>query len=127
MSVLERTKHQSILLGQPRTGHVFCVCRSCRASVPVLYCVRRFRNQSLSAFAIVIQAGLGRVRGKEILPSPVDKSSRLVKDEEKASYDKLPLSLTEAVECAKKSAFLQNSPCKDIANRFIEVIEQEAM
>lgn len=79
------------------------------------------------AFAIVIQAGLAGVRGKEILPSPVDKSSRLVKDEEKASYDKLPLSLTEAVECAKKSAFLQNSPCKDIANRFIEVIEQEAM
>ena len=73
------------------------------------------------------RAGLAGVRGKEILPSPVDKSSRLVKDEEKASYDKLPLSLTEAVECAKKSAFLQNSPCKDIANRFIEVIEQEAM
>ena len=79
------------------------------------------------AFAIVIQAGLAGVRGKEILPPPVDKSSRLVKDEEKASYDKLPLSLTEAVECAKKSGFLQNSPCKDIANRFIEVIEQEAM
>ena len=76
---------------------------------------------------VLITEGLAGVRGKEILPSPVDKSSRLVKDEEKASYDKLPLSLTEAVECAKKSAFLQNSPCKDIANRFIEVIEQEAM
>ncbi len=31
----------------------------------------------------MIQAGLAGVRGKEILPSPVDKSSRLVKDEEK--------------------------------------------
>jgi len=57
------------------------------------------------------------------LPPPVDKSSRLVKDEEKAGFDKLPLSLTEAVECAKKSDFIQNGPCKDIANRFIEVIE----
>ena len=78
------------------------------------------------ALAIVIQAGLAGVRGKEQLPPPVDKSSRLVKDEEKAAFDKLPLSLSEAVECAKHSSFLQEGACKDIANRFIEVIENQA-
>ena len=77
------------------------------------------------AIAMVIQAGIAGINNKEQLPPPVDKSSRLVKDEEKASFDKLPCSLQEAVECAKNSDFLQNGNCKDIANRFIEVIEQE--
>ncbi len=77
------------------------------------------------AIAMVIQAGLAGVRGEEKLPSPVDKSSRLMRDEEKAGYDRLPSSLVEAMEYAKKSDFLQNTNCKDIANRFIEVMEQE--
>lgn len=76
------------------------------------------------AFAMLIQAGLAGVRNKEELPPPMDKSSRLMKEEEKSGCNKLPLSLEEAVECAKNSTFLQDGVCRDIANRFIEVIEQ---
>lgn len=79
------------------------------------------------AIAMMIQAGLAGIRNKEQLPPPVDRSSRLVKDEEKSHFDKLPMSLREAVTCARESAFIQGSVCKDIANRFIEVIEQEKL
>ena len=79
------------------------------------------------AFAIVIQAGLAGVRNKEQLPPPVDKSGRHMTDEEKAKFEKLPLSLQEAVDCAKNSKFIQDTACKDIANRFIEVIEKNRL
>jgi len=79
------------------------------------------------AFAIVLQAGLAGVRNKEQLPPPVDISSRLMSDEDKAAFDKLPESLSEAVKCAKHSDFIQNGACKEIANRFIEVVEKQRL
>lgn len=79
------------------------------------------------AFAMVIQAGLAGVRNKEVLPPPLDVSSRYASDEDKSKYEKLPESLVEAVKCAKESDFLQNTVCKDIANHFIEVIEQSRL
>lgn len=79
------------------------------------------------AFAMVIRAGLEGVKNQEQLPPPVDKSSRLVNDEEKASYDKLPESLQEAVDYAKNSSFIQSTFCKDISNRFIEVVEENLL
>ncbi len=78
------------------------------------------------AFAMVIRAGLEGVKNQEMLPDPVNKSSRLVSDEEKKAFDKLPQSLAEALEHGRNSTFLQeNEICKDISNRFMEVVEQE--
>ncbi len=80
------------------------------------------------AFAMVIQAGLAGIRGKEKLPLPLDKDSRHVTQEElQDKYEKLPESLAEAVTIAKNSEFLQNSVCKDMANHFIEVVEQNRL
>ncbi len=77
------------------------------------------------AFAMVIRAGLEGVKKKETLPAPVDTSMRMLTKEQRQGYDKLPESIEEAVECARNSAFLQNGPCKDVANRVIEVMEQQ--
>lgn len=79
------------------------------------------------AFAMVMQAGLEGIRKEEMLPKPVDKSTRLVKDEERASFKRLPLSLQEAVDCAKHSEFLHNEKLNEIANHFIEVLETEEL
>ena len=79
------------------------------------------------AFAMVIRAGLEGVQRKEELPPPVDVSMRTMSREERKGYDKLPESIREAVECAKNSAFLQNGSCRDVANRFIEVIDKELL
>ncbi|MCQ2519747.1 MAG: glutamine synthetase family protein [Lachnospiraceae bacterium] len=79
------------------------------------------------AFAMVIQAGLAGIRGKETLPPPLDIDSRHASEEQKEKYEKLPLSLAEAVDIAKKSQFLQNGKCKDMANHFIEVVEKNRL
>ena len=75
------------------------------------------------AFSMVIRAGMEGVQKKESLPAPLDISSRLVSDEEKKQFEKLPQSLSEAVDCAKHSSFLQSDTLKNIANRYIEVVE----
>ncbi len=79
------------------------------------------------AIAMVIQAGLAGIRGKEELPEPVEKSAKKMTREERARCEVLPESLEEAVAYAKKSTFIQGGNCKEIANRFIEVIEQERL
>lgn len=76
------------------------------------------------AFAMVIQAGLAGVRNEEILPPPVDKK---FSEEERNSYGMLPLSLQEAVNCAKQSEFLQQDNLKDISARFIKLIEENEL
>lgn len=75
------------------------------------------------AFSMVILAGIEGIKNKESLPEPLDISSRLVSDEEKEKFEKLPQSLSEAVDCAKHSSFLQSDALKNIANRYIEVVE----
>lgn len=79
------------------------------------------------AFAIVIQAGIEGIRGKETLPPPLEVSSRYATAEDKKKYEKLPESLQEAVDYAKKSAFIQNGACKEMANHFIKVVEQNRL
>ena len=76
------------------------------------------------AFNVILRAGLAGIDNNEKLPEPVDKSSRHLTESEKELYKKLPLSLEEAVDCAKKSSFLNEDPVlKDITERFLSVIQ----
>lgn len=79
------------------------------------------------AFAMVIQAGLAGVRGNEKLPDPLEESIRNISEEDKMKFDKLPGSLQEAVEIAKKSEFIQSDACRNIANHFIQIIENNRL
>ncbi|MCR4999654.1 MAG: glutamine synthetase family protein [Lachnospiraceae bacterium] len=76
------------------------------------------------AYAMLIQAGLEGIRQNEELPKPQEKSSRLVEEKDFSEYQQLPLSLEEALDCAKESSFLQNSVCSEIASRFFAEIER---
>jgi glutamine synthetase len=76
------------------------------------------------AYAMVIQAGIEGVKHKEELPKPQEKSSRLFKDEDFSEFQKLPTSLTEAMEWAKNSTFLKDTARMDIATRFLDEIER---
>ena len=78
------------------------------------------------AFTVLIRAGLAGIKNKEKLPEPVDRSWRHLTEAEKASYQKLPMSLEEAVDCAKNSAFLnEDEALKDVVERFLAVISQK--
>lgn len=79
------------------------------------------------AFAMVIQAGLAGLRGKEQLPPPLDISGRKATEAEHKKYEMLPENLQEAVNCAKNSSFLQNGTCKEMSNHFIKVIEENRL
>ena len=79
------------------------------------------------AFAMIIQAGLAGVRNEEVLPPPVDKKLAEVPEEVRNSYGMLPLSLQEAVNCAKQSEFLQQDNLKDISARFIKLVEENEL
>ncbi len=74
------------------------------------------------AAAMIIQAGLAGVRAEEKLPPAQDISTRLMKEDEKSHLTKLPMSLDEAIECAKNSDFINNSNFAEIAGRYIESI-----
>ncbi len=78
------------------------------------------------AMAMVLQAGLAGLRANEELPAPVAHHIRHLSEDELAAFDRLPGNLKEAVEAAKNSTFLQNTPsCSEIANRFIRIMEKE--
>jgi len=79
------------------------------------------------AFAMVIQAGLAGVRGKEELPPPVDVSMGSSKPRDKKNYEKLPENLQDAVEYAKQSEFLSSTNCKDMAEHFINILEENRL
>ena len=74
------------------------------------------------AFAFVIQAGLEGIRNKETLPEPVNVSMRKMTESEKQRFDKLPLSIGEAANCARESAFLHSGGRTEIADRFINAL-----
>jgi glutamine synthetase len=78
------------------------------------------------AFAIVIQAGLEGLRNQEILPPPLDRSMRRMKEADLKQFEKLPANIEEAMQCAKNSTFLQQGSCKDLTNRCIEILEEES-
>ena len=71
------------------------------------------------AFAFVLQAGLEGVKAKESLPPAQERTSRHFKEED-ARFEKLPLSLDEAIDSAVHSDFIQNEKRKAIANSFIK-------
>ncbi len=79
------------------------------------------------AIAMVIQAGLAGIRGNEELPEPVEKTAKRMTREERSHFEILPESLEEAIAYARKSTFIQEGNCKEIANRFIDVVEQERL
>ena len=75
------------------------------------------------AFTMIIKAGLSGIENKERLPEPVERSMRYMTDEEKKAYDKLPLTLDEAVECAKNSSFIgSDEALKRVSERFLSVV-----
>ena len=75
------------------------------------------------ATAMILQAGMAGVRGKEKLPQPQDKSVRYMTEEEKKSLTKLPMTLEEAIDCAKESSFLAESDFSKITSRYLEIIK----
>lgn len=75
------------------------------------------------AFTMIIRAGLAGIKNKEKLPAPMDRSMRYMSEEEKSSYEKLPLTMDEAIECATKSSFLsENEDIKALTERFLSVV-----
>ena len=75
------------------------------------------------ASAILIQAGLAGVKAHEQLPPPLEVNSRNLTEENMAVFETLPMSLSEAIECAQNSEFLINSDFSDIVNHYIETIK----
>lgn len=76
------------------------------------------------AFAMVIRAGLSGVRGNEELPPATEVNGRDRSNDDSSSYEMLPLSLDEAISCARESMFLHEDPALGaIADRYISVIE----
>lgn len=74
------------------------------------------------AVAMVIQAGLAGVDNKESLPPALELNDRDLTDDERSKSQMLPLSLAEAVNCAKNSEFVSQF---DIAKKFIEVVSKK--
>ncbi|MCR4567672.1 MAG: glutamine synthetase family protein [Pseudobutyrivibrio sp.] len=75
------------------------------------------------ASAMVIQAGLAGVRNKEQLPPALEVNSRFLTFDESSDLQTLPLTIEEAIDCAQKSDFINNSKFADIAKRYIETIK----
>ncbi len=75
------------------------------------------------ASAIIIQAGLAGMRNEEKLPPALEVNSRFLTEDRSSYLDTLPLSIEEAIECAKNSDFIKNSNFADIADRYIETIK----
>ena len=76
------------------------------------------------ATAMIIQAGLAGVAAKEQLPPPLEINSRFLTEENTAVLETLPMSLSEAIECAENSDFLMNSDFSDIAKHYIRTIKE---
>ena len=74
------------------------------------------------ASAMIIQAGLAGVKNKEQLPPALEVNSRFLTKEHMADLAVLPLSIEEAIECAKNSEFIKTSEFAPIADRYIETI-----
>ncbi len=77
------------------------------------------------AFAFVLQAGLEGVRNMETLPPMQEKSMRGVQEQNDCAYETLPMSLSEAIDCAKKSDFVQQGTKKEIANRLLNKLSED--
>ena len=75
------------------------------------------------ASAIIIQAGLAGVRGKEKLPPELNVNPRCL-GENDTDLEKLPCTISEAIECALNSDFINNSSFAPIALNYIETIKQ---
>jgi glutamine synthetase len=79
------------------------------------------------AFAMVIEAGLCGVQREEKLLEPLEAAAAHELENGKR-YDKLPLSLAEAVECARTSSFLQEDEDRSrIATHFLDLIEKDML
>ncbi|MCR5416270.1 MAG: glutamine synthetase family protein [Pseudobutyrivibrio sp.] len=76
------------------------------------------------ASAIIIQAGLEGIRKGEKLPPSLEINSRDLTEENAAVLEMLPLSLSEAIDCAENSDFLMKSSFADLAKRYIDIIKE---
>ncbi|MCR5397252.1 MAG: glutamine synthetase family protein [Lachnospiraceae bacterium] len=77
------------------------------------------------AFSFVMQAGLEGVRNKETLPPAQERNIRHDFNEMEGAYDTLPLSLEEAISCARNSEFVQADSRKEIADIFIRKLLED--
>lgn len=94
------------------------------------YCLLRSPDSMLNpyiAFAMVIQAGLLGVKNKEKLPEPLEKPGYTISDEERKKYQKLPLSLGEAIDVARESEFLNDEKRKAITDRFLDTLKDNEL
>ena len=75
------------------------------------------------ATAILLQAGIAGVKGKETLPPALEVKSRLLTEDEYSKLDTLPMTIEEAIDVASNSSFLQESSFAKIAENYIETIK----
>lgn len=75
------------------------------------------------ATAIILQAGIAGVKGKETLPPALEVKSRLLTEDEYSKLDTLPATIEESIECASNSSFLKESNFAKIAENYIETIK----
>ena len=77
---------------------------------------------------MILRAGLCGIKNGEKLPAPVDQSMRHMTEAQKAEYEKLPLSLEEAVECAKGSSFInEDEVLRAVSERFLSLVSSKEM
>ncbi|MCR5107738.1 MAG: glutamine synthetase family protein [Lachnospiraceae bacterium] len=74
------------------------------------------------AFGLLIYAGLYGLEGKLDPPKAIEKNLFLAEESELKEYDKLPLSLKEAVKAAKDSAFIKKYLPGEILKAYSDMV-----
>ena len=77
------------------------------------------------AFSFVLLAGLEGIKNEESLPPVQKRDEKCVRDQNENNYETLPLSLSEAIDCAKNSTFVQQTKGKEIANLFLSKLSED--
>ena len=67
------------------------------------------------------------MKNKEKLPEPLEKPGYTISDEERKKYQKLPLSLGEAIDVARESEFLNDEKRKAITDRFLDTLKDNEL
>ena len=77
------------------------------------------------AFAFVLLAGLEGIKNEETLPPVRKRDEKCLKDQNDKNYVTLPLTLDEAIKCARESEFVQQTAGREIANLFLDKLSED--
>lgn len=78
------------------------------------------------AFALIIHAGLDGIKNRLVLPPPLDVDLYKAEGSIIDCLDPLPNSLSEAIDLAENSNFVQNVVCDEIRLKYISLKKEEA-